>query len=227
MRQRLLFLLAALWFGPAVCLGDKLSNVVNSVGRRDEQLQAAFLEFPLLAPATNAPAKLDFHTLALDKPVVIDGINFYGFRFKVPKRTAHQDLVWAFVEPGPRHFWYIMPQTGGMTGFEDFFREPRAAYEGLERLFPTAARQVVLQRLAGDSLADDHSYLIWFAFGPQRPGRISLAFTFADLPATKPKRGALEKALGLHRKQRPAPSALRLDSCYAELPLSRLRADLA
>jgi hypothetical protein len=200
MGQQLLRLLAAWLLLPSVCLGDKLSKVVDSVGRRDEQLQAAFLEFPLLAPATNAPAKLDFHTLALDKPVVIDGMNFYGFRFKVPQRTAHEDLVWAFVEPGPRHYWYIVPQNGSMAGFEDFFREPRAAYEGLERLFPTAARQVVLQRLAGDALAEGQCYLIWFAFGPQKPGRISLAFTFAELPATKVKRGAMEKALGLRRK---------------------------
>ena len=200
-KEKLLYLSAALLLFPAVCFGDKLSEVVDSVGRRDEQLQASFLRFPLLTPASNAPVKLDFQSIALNKPVIIDGISFYGFRFRVPKRTAQEDFVWAFIEPGPRHFWYILPQAGSMAGFVDFFREPRASYEDLDHLFPVKATKLVIQRLAGDSLEDDKYYLIWIAFGSQKPLRISLAFTFADLRSKKaPGRGALEKALGLHRK---------------------------
>lgn len=200
-KEKLLYLSAALFLFPAICFGDKLSEVVDSVGRRDKQLQAAFLQFPLLMPATNVPVKLDFQSIALNKPVIIDGISFYGFRFRVPKRTAQEDFAWAFIEPGPRHFWYILPQAGSMAGFEDFFREPRASYEDLDHLFPVKATKLVIQRLAGDSLEDDKYYLIWIAFGSQKPLRISLAFTFADLRSKKaPGRGALEKALGLHRK---------------------------
>jgi hypothetical protein len=186
---------------PAVCFGDKLSEVVDAVGRRDEQLQASFLQFPLLMPATNVPVKLEFQSIALNKPVIIDGMNFYGFRFKVSQRTAHEDFVWAFIEPGPRHYWYIMPQTGSMAGFEDFFRGPRASYQDLDGLFPVKATKLVIQRLSGGSLEDGKYYLIWVAFGSQKPLRMSLAFTFADLRSKKaPDRGALEKALGLHRK---------------------------
>jgi len=188
---------------PAVCLGDKLSDVAESGGRRDEQLQASFLRFPLLTPATNAPVKLDFHVIALNQPVIIDGIDFYGFRFKVPIRTAQEDLVWAFGSPSERHFWYIIPETGSMAGFEDFFRERRASYEGLDLLCPNPLKgnELVIQRLSGDSLEDEKYYLIWFAFGPQKPGRISVAFTFADLRSKKDhNRGVLERALGLHRK---------------------------
>ena len=201
MRAKCLYLLTAWLSVPVICLGDKLSEVVDSVGRRDEQLQASFLQFPLLMPASNAPVKLDFQSIALNKPIIIDGIDFCGFRFRVPKRTAQEDFVWAFIEPGPRHFWYILPQAGSMAGFEDFFREPRASYEDLDHLFPVKATKLVIQRLAGDSLEDDKYYLIWIAFGSQKPLRISLAFTFADLRSKKaPGRGALEKALGLHRK---------------------------
>jgi hypothetical protein len=203
MKQQLLCLLAALLLVPAACFGDKLSEVVDSVGRRDERLQASFLHFPMFSLATNAPVKLDFQTLALTNPVIIDGINFYGFRFKVPKRKVQEDLVWAFGAPSERHFWYIIPETGDMAGFEEFFRERRASYEGLAALFPNPSKgkEMVIQRLSGDSLEDDKCYLIWFAFGSQKPARISVAFTFADLgPKKVHNRGALEKALGLHRK---------------------------
>ena len=93
MRAKCLYLLTAWLSVPVICLGDKLSEVVDSVGRRDEQLQASFLQFPLLMPASNAPVKLDFQSIALNKPIIIDGIDFCGFRFKVPKRTAKEDLV--------------------------------------------------------------------------------------------------------------------------------------
>src|ERR1035438_4275698 len=200
-KEKFLCLLTTSLLLPAVCCGDRLSEVVDSAGHRDEQLQASFLQFPLLTPATNDPVKLEFQTIVLSKPVIIDGISFYGFRFRVPKRKAQEDFVWAFVEPGPRHYWYVLPQTGSMAGFEDFFREPRASYEDLDHLFPVKASKLVIQRLAGDSLNDDKYYLIWIAFGSQKPLRISLAFMFADLgPKKVHNRGALEKALGLHRK---------------------------
>lgn len=200
MQRRLASILSAGLLVPGVCCGDKLKDVVDSVDRRDRQLQASFSQFPLLACSTNAPAKLDFHTIALEQPVVIDGVNFYGFRFRVPKRKAQEDLVWTFVEPGPRHFWYIVPQTGSMAGFEDFFREARSAYGDYYHLFPVQASKVVLQRLAASAFEDEHEYAIWFAFGAQKPLRISVALTFASLPSGKAGRGALEKALGLHRK---------------------------
>ena len=180
---------------------DKYSKVVlrDPPDRRDQQLQASFPQFPLLEPLTNSQGKAAFFKFELNSPVNIDGVAFYGFRFKVPKRTAQEDFVWAFGMPNPAFNWYIAPQTGSMAGFEDFFREPRAAYEGLGHLFPTAGTQVVLQRLHGELLEDEQEYLIWFAFRAQKPLNISLAFTFADLPESKASRATLEEALGLHR----------------------------
>ena len=180
---------------------DKYSMVVlrEPPDRRDQQLQASFLQFPLLAPATNSEGKDNFLEFELNSPVKIDGVAFYGFRFKVPKRTAQEDFVWGFGMPNPAFNWYIVPQTGSMAGFGEYFREPRAAYEGLEHLFPTIGTHVVLQRLREELLEDEQEYLIWFAFRAQKPKHISLTFTFADLPESKASRATLEAALGLHR----------------------------
>jgi hypothetical protein len=200
-KQKLFHFLVPVLFLPAVCLGDKLSKVVDAAGRRDEQLQAAFLQFPILNPATNEQGQVGFKKIDLNAPVLIDGIRFYGFRFKVPKRAAKEDFVWSFGEPGLRHFWYITPQSGSMAGFENFFREPRAAYRDLGQLFPMMSDKLVIQYLSGDSLEDEKEYLIWLAFGDQRPDHISVAITFAKLPNNKARnRGALERVLGLHRK---------------------------
>lgn len=205
MNTKLKTSLAVLLLLPAVCLGGKLDEIASGGSHRDERLQESFLQFPFFtpAPATNAPAQLDFHVLTLNQPLVIEGVNLYGFRFKVPKRAARESLVWAFGAPSVRHFWYILPETGSMPGFEDFFRQPRAAYEGLPPLFPTppGGKELVIQYLSGDLLEDDKSYLIWFAFGPQKPKRISVAFVFADLRSKNiHNRGVLEQALGLQRK---------------------------
>jgi hypothetical protein len=194
-------ILLALLILPAACFGATLDDAVHSVSRRDEQLQSVFDQFPLLALATNQENKLVFQTLKLDKPFAIDGINFYGFRIKVPQRTNQEDFVWAFPEPKPRFFWFIIPRTGFMSGFHEFHREPINAFNNLGQLFPVSANKLIIQRLVGDQLEDGQEYLIWFAFGQQKPKQISLEFTFANSSTNDaPDHAMMEKALGLRRK---------------------------
>lgn len=201
MKTKSFGLLLALIILPAACFGAKLDDVVHSVIHRNEQLQAVFDQFPLLAPATNQENKLVFQTLKLDKPFVIDGINFYGFRIKVPQRTNQEDFVWAFPEPKPRFFWFIIPRTGIMSGFHEFHREPNNAFEDLGQLFPVNSNKLIIQRLLGSQLEDGQEYLIWFAFAQQKPRQISLEFTFANSSTNDaPDHAMMEKALGLRRK---------------------------
>jgi hypothetical protein len=199
---------AALWLAawlllPAVGLGDKLSDVVNASGVRDKQLQASFLQFPYLMPD-------EFRKFELKNPVTIDGIDFYGFKFTVPKRTNQEDLVWACILPNEFCDWYIVPKTGSMAGFTEYFHESRAAYLDLDGLFPTKGNELVIQRLAGDSLEDGNDYLIWFAFRYHQPRWMSVKFTFAGVPEQSAHhRKVLEKVLGLRRAPpNPGPPPL-------------------
>jgi hypothetical protein len=200
-KNKLICFLLAFLFLPVVCFGEKLDDVVHSVRQRNDQLQAVFAQFPLLNPATNKQDKLTFQTLKLNEPLIIDGINFYGFRLKIPKRTNQEDFVWAFPEPKPRFFWFIIPRTGIMSGFHEFNREPMKSFKDLGSLFPVNANRLIIQGLSGDELEEGQEYLIWFAFAQQKPNQISLAFTFANSSTNSaPNLEMMENALGLHRK---------------------------
>lgn len=195
------FLLISLLLVPQSSFADKYGKVIHAIDRRNEALQGAFLQFPLLTPLTNSDGVCRFQTIDLKKAIVsVDGVGFYGFRFKVPKRATPGDFVWAFGAPKSGYNWFILPPTEIMAGFADYFHQPRAAYEGLEHLFPTTGKQVVLQSLPGDELDDEKEYLIWFAFRSPKPSRLSLAFTFAKSQSEKSNRVAIEKTLGLKRK---------------------------
>lgn len=210
-----------LWVGwlllPAVCFGD-----------RDKQLQASFSQFKLLTTA-NLPGEPEFQKLRLENPVNIGREEYYGFRFTVPERTNHEDLVWAFISPNTSTFtgWYILPRTGdkvveaaaqageeqGFEGFEDYIYFPRTDYPELHGLFPTGGKVLVMQHLSGDSLEDGREYLIWFGFkSNKKPDWISLEFKFENLT----KKGAhnrkvMERILGLHRGQPNADPATSAD----------------
>lgn len=188
-----------LLFAACHCEAQTNSSVNPEIENRDRNLQEAFLRFPFFTP-TNHEGTLMFQTLHLDNPVKINGTDFYGFRFKVPKRAAHEDFVWAFLEPVGYSEWYILPKQGKMTGFKDYLEKPRTSYRGLKGLFPLNAWHVILQQLSGDCLQDDEDYLIWFTCDPH-PARISVKFTFADLGSKNPEnRSVLERALDLERK---------------------------
>jgi hypothetical protein len=153
---------------------------------RDATLQKSFSQFPFLAPATNSDGRPEFQTLTLANPVVIDRERFFGFRFKVPPRANHEDLLWAFVQPGDLKEWYIVPQTGEMDGFTNFYYTSKGDYLGAEPLMPLNASHLNIQYLNGDSLKDGQAYLIWFGFGRVNPRVMSLMFTFTNFDPGDP-----------------------------------------
>jgi len=164
------------------------------------ELQAAFEKFPLFRQTTNDSGELAFQTLPLNRPVEVNGRNYYGFRFTVPPRTNQEDFVWTFTGPQNSFHWYIIPEQGDMSGFANFHPLPRTNYEATEHLFPLAGKRIYLQRLPGKEVEDGKTYLIWFSFEKNKPARMSLKFTFASVATPrKNELGALEKALGLVR----------------------------
>jgi RNA polymerase sigma factor (sigma-70 family) len=143
-------------------------------------LQKAFDQFPLFTPATNADGQLDFQTLMLTNPVVVDRERIFGFQFKVPPRTNQEDLVWGFIQPGDLKEWDIAPQTGDMDGFVNYYSTSRGDYLREKPLLPMNANRLILQYLTGDNLKDGQTYLIWFGFGNYNARAMSLIFTFTN-----------------------------------------------
>jgi hypothetical protein len=184
---------------PAVCLGGPFRKAVLSK-HRDQKLQAAFDQFPLLEPITGDDGKPAFQTFDLDSPVSIDGVDFYGFRFKVSGRTGKQDFVWSYLANG-FGTWDIIARTGKFEGFEDYLYQPLKAYEGMRGLFPARSRELIVQRLDGNLLEDGKYYLVWIAYSSHVPEKMSVNFTFADVPEKKTHNMLfLENILGIHRK---------------------------
>lgn len=152
---------------------------------RTAALQKAFNQFPLCVPVTNSEGQPDFQTLRLKNPVVVvNHERFFGFRFKVPPRTNHEDLVWAFVPPGGFKEWYIVPQTGSMEGFTNYYYTSKGDYVRPVPLLPMNANRLILQHLNGENLEDGQTYLIWIGFGNFNAPNMSFAFTFANFDAT-------------------------------------------
>jgi RNA polymerase sigma factor (sigma-70 family) len=180
---------------------------LETIGPRDRRLQKAFLQFPLLPLVTNSAGKPEFQAWTLTNWVKFKGQTYYGFRFTVPPRKNHEDLVWAFVEPDSFTGWYILPQRGAMYGFINYFYCSKNTYPRADALLPKDGRSIIMQHLAGNCLRDGQTYLIWFGFQKGHPKRISLEFTFAGLKRNKPK--PLQKVLGLN------------DVDYLERPLSQ------
>ena len=147
---------------------------------RDAQLQESFHHFPLLTPMTDHNGQPVFQTLALNNPVLIDGTKYYGVRFTVPYRKSSEDFVWSFVLPPPLSSWNILPQSGGMEGFQDCSYSAKNEFPSADALLPLNGRKLILQSLSGDALQDGKTYLIWFALR-NHPAYISLAVTFANL----------------------------------------------
>jgi len=166
---------------------------------RDEQLKAAFLQFPLLTPATNSDGQPEFQSLSLTDPIVINGFDYYGFRFTVPRRENGEDFAWVVVQPSGYFEWDILSEKGRMDGFKEYESAPKGDYLGTRRLLPLNQKKLILQSLSGTSLKDGETYLIWCNFDDKRE-TLSLAFTFARLESNGTNRPlALEKALGLDR----------------------------
>lgn len=163
--------------------------------RRDKELRKAFVQFPLVTAATNDKGRLAFQTIYLKHSVKIERADYYGFRFKVPRQNDNKDFVWAFVSPEDMEGWYILPATGGMNGFRNYFYRSKYDYPDADALLPATGRKLILQSLPGDDLGDGKNYLIWWSLNRNKPIRISLKFAFAHLSANSTE--GIEKALDL------------------------------
>jgi len=135
---------------------------------------------------TNSDGQLDFQTLTLANPVVVNRERIFGFRFTVPPRSNHEDLVWAFVQPPGFKEWYILPQTGEMDGFTNFYHASKGDYMRETPLLPRASNRLIFQYLTGDNLTDGQTYLIWFGFGNHNPPSMSVTFTFTNFDVNDP-----------------------------------------
>jgi hypothetical protein len=194
---RALIAVSLLW--SCVCWGGPFQQAVNSKNR-DKKLHAVFDQFPLLEDSTGENGKPMFQSFDMTSPLNINGVDFYGFRFKVFGRSGHEDLVWAFLQNGFAT-WYITSQTGMTDGFRDYQYQPLKTYQDTRGLAPWGSRQMVVQHLSGDLLEDNKEYLIWFAYSAHAPKKMSVKFTFADVPPKKARNMRfLENILGLERK---------------------------
>ncbi len=217
-RVATILLLIPLLFVAASSYADKYSELLHSVSKRNGILHRVFQDFPLLTPMTNSDGRCRFQTLDVKEPIVsVEGVGFYGFRFKVPKRAKPGDFVWAFGTPRNGYNWFIIGENETMAGFEDYENEPRAAYEGLEHIFPTPGKEIVLQRLPGDELEDEKEYLIWFMLRKPKPSVMSVMFTFSEVQTKKTNLRAMEKTLGLKRKPKK-PAVKKEPEAKAESP---------
>jgi hypothetical protein len=140
---------------------------VQRVKRLAAELQKKASELPS-ARVNTALDAVTFETLALGNTLtVVDGRNYYAFRFKTPATPG--DLMWSFrLAPGLL-YWYICPVSGSMTGFRNFTnkRLPRDV-EGVGK----EGEQFVVQRLYATYLKPDTEYIIWFQFETGKPATV-------------------------------------------------------
>jgi len=194
---RILFLLA-------LCVCAQVTSYAAQYSEEEwanllKQLRAGFQQFPLLTPATNSDGQPVFQKLPNETPVVIDGTNYYGFRFKVPSRKNAEDFVWATLQPQFLIGWQIIPEKGEMLGFAGYRYTAKTTYRSTSKLLPAPLRRLIVQSLDGDCLKDGETYLIWWSLSG-RARQMYLSFTFAPLgPDGLNEFGPMEKALALVR----------------------------
>lgn len=172
-----------------------------------KQLQASFFEFKLLKP-NDDPDHPKFQKLKLENPITVHGKDYYAFRFAVPQRTGHEDMVLAYIAPkGALEYGFEISKSeetnspSNLLEFENVLYFPRKKYPALRELVPASGRFITLQRIPGTMLADRNEYFVWFGFkSGANPKWMSLEFKFVVWPAKGPHvRETYEKALGLQR----------------------------
>ena len=181
------------------CTATALRADQTAQTNRDQQLQLAFSQFRLLTPLTNSDGRSEFQTLPLSDPVVIDGVNYYGFRFTVPPRKNGGDFVMAFVRPGNTFNWENLPESGTMPPLENtWVYAPKGRYMGTNQLVPLNESQMVYQSIPANHFKDGQTCLIWMTIQNPQPA-MSLEFNFAKLdPYSGNERVRIEKGLGLN-----------------------------
>jgi hypothetical protein len=183
----------------AVCLcagapGLRAQDVSDA--DRNQQLQAVFQQFPLLAQATSGSGQPDYQNFEFKNPVMIGGDNYYGFRFTVPPRGSADDFILSFVWPCMIE-WNILPQKGELPDVNGFIEVRKSDYMGTNTLVPPGQRNMMLMSYPGENLRDGETYLVWL-HPLRKPRPMSLAWNFAPLGAKgMNQKKPMEKALGL------------------------------
>jgi len=130
------------------------------------------------------------------------GTGFDGIRFTVPKGEA-RDLAWAFagLQRNIPSNWYVLPRTGKMKGFRQFFRGGPGIRDvpWEESVTPY---QVFVQPLTGGELKQEQEYLIWFQFYDQRPKDLYVMLKLVPVGTPIDSPSAVHAQLGL--SYRPA-----------------------
>ncbi|HSI09422.1 MAG TPA: hypothetical protein VK985_12620 [Rariglobus sp.] len=132
----------------------------------DITLQKSFAKFQILEPLKNDDGNSDYTRIEINRhPLIIKGKNYDGFRFKCPDEKSF-DFAWIFSAPSNLAEWYIIPESGSMKGFDNFY---------------TLSNKTIAQALHANRMQPGKTYLIWFRFINDTPTEMFVKFTFSNL----------------------------------------------
>jgi hypothetical protein len=107
-------------------------------------------------------------------------------------------MAWAFIPPANVGSWYILPTSGEMEGFKQFFQTGIESVLGKKG--PAGAKKVILQSLPAANLKPGGEYILWFRFSDDKPAPLYVAITMSPAAKTRLNQAAVTKALGLTRE---------------------------
>lgn len=168
------------------------------------EAQKHVADFPLV-PVTTTYGRHQTFSIRLDqKPIVIGGHRFGCVRFVAPPGEA-REMVWAFSVPAAWGNWYILPATGSMKGFQNWFDADRL-YEELPATVECPAH---LQTLEADRFKPGETYILWFNTEQADPAPATLSGVISFLPPSKGewKSEDIEKTLALKAAKKEAQAA--------------------
>ena len=175
---------AALTAAEAAKEGEAFTGPLQSVAPRFREVVA-----------TTQPGQAAWHKVTLNTR----GKKLDAVRFRVPEGEP-RDLVWAFLPPPTLASWYVLPATGAMDGFTQFWRANASTVLGKKA--PPGANRVLLQALPAKNLKPGGEYLLWFRYKDETPAPLYLAVGL--LPASPDVvdqgQAGVIKGLGLTRQ---------------------------
>lgn len=148
-----------------------LSEAAPATNPLNRRLQQNFAKFPFIALKTRSKEDLRpaWHAITVTNPVVIEGVRYGGFRFRVD-RSAGEDFVWASVNENLSN-WFLIPEFGNAQAFCEYGTFLKSS----------TGESVSIQPLLGERLMDGKTYLLWFTFVEGKPAEIKFAYTFKKL----------------------------------------------
>src|SRR5688572_3939536 len=147
--------------------GERFAEPMRSVAPR-------FREVPVSTEA----GKALWHKVTLNSR----GRQLDGIRFRVPEGEA-RDMAWAFIPPANVGSWYILPTSGEMEGFKQFFQPGIESVLGKKG--PAGAKKVILQSLPAANLKPGGEYILWFRFSDDKPAPLYVAITMSPAAKTR------------------------------------------